>query len=76
MCDADASGDKYCVAACDPTKPSCPSGFSCQTVGSGGVCWPGANNGGGGGCEAGGSGGAPIALFLGIAALLITRRRR
>jgi hypothetical protein len=66
---------KYCVEPCDVTKHQCPGGFSCQASGDGGVCWPGADNGGGGGCASGGSSGMPLLLFLGLAGVLITRRR-
>jgi hypothetical protein len=67
---------KYCVEPCDPSKHQCPNGFSCQSSGAAGVCWPGADNGGGGGCESGGGSDAPLILFLGLAGVLITRRRR
>jgi uncharacterized protein (TIGR03382 family) len=77
-CASDGQGHMYCVEPCDPSMKQCPGGFTCQAAGTGGVCWPGADNGGGGGgCAAGGgSSGAPILLGLGLAAMLITRRRR
>ena len=77
-CANDGSGHSYCTEPCDPAQHQCPSGFSCQTAGTGGVCWPGADNGGGGGCSTdSGSNGTPFLLLgLGVCAALITRRRR
>ncbi len=76
-CGDDGSGHKYCVAPCDPTmNGGCPSGFGCVATGaSGGVCWPGADDGGGGGCNTGGNSGA-VLMGLGIGAALVTRKRR
>ena len=78
QCASDGQGHMYCVEPCDPSMKQCPGGFSCQAVGTSGVCWPGADNGGGGGgCETGGgSGNAPLVVALSLAAVLITRRRR
>jgi hypothetical protein len=80
QCADDGQGHQYCVSACDPAMSTCPSNFTCEAVGNGGVCWPGGNNnnggGGSGGCDAGGSAGAPMLLGLGLGAMLITRRRR
>lgn len=73
-CGSDGTS-KFCVVACDPTMNACPSGFGCLAVGAtGGVCWPGADNGGGGGCTTGGGG--EIVFGLGFAGLLLARRRR
>jgi MYXO-CTERM domain-containing protein len=68
----------YCVVSCNPaTQGACPSGFGCQTVGTGGVCWPGADSGGGSsGCTTGGAGGGEILFGLGFAGVLLARRRR
>jgi uncharacterized protein (TIGR03382 family) len=76
QCGDDGAGNKYCVTPCDTTMDQCPTGFGClSTGGTGGVCWPGADNGGGGGCNTGGDSGVILA-GLGFAAALITRRRR
>lgn len=65
----------YCVEACDLTAQQCPGGFVCQDVGNGtGVCWPSQE---GGGCLAAGrSSNGAFLLAIGLAALLITRKRR
>ena len=75
---ADDGTNKYCVEPCDPTMHACPSGFGCvATSASAGVCWPGADSGGGGGgCNTSGDSTVPIALTLGLGALLISRRKR
>jgi MYXO-CTERM domain-containing protein len=78
QCASDGKGHEYCVEACDPAMAQCPSGFSCQATSTGatsGVCWPGAEH-GGGGCSAGSGAGAPLLFVLGLAGMLITRRRR
>ena len=81
QCGNDGQGHEYCVESCTPGSvtagSSCPSGFSCvSTSGTGGVCWPGADN-GGGGCTTGDSGNGPLVMvgLLG-AALMFSRRRR
>jgi len=75
QCGADAEGAHYCVENCDPAQSGCPSGFGCVSTGpETGVCWPGAGE-EEGTCSSGGNA-APGFLFLGLAALLITRRRR
>jgi hypothetical protein len=76
QCGQDASGARYCVEACEPTKHGCPGGFGCLATGAdGGVCWPGADD-GGGGCTTGGSG-SGVALFgLGVMSAMIAFRRR
>jgi hypothetical protein len=74
-CGDDGAGNKFCTSPCDPAMNGCPSGFGCIATGAaGGVCWPGADN-GGGGCNTGGSSGA-VLCGLGFGAMLITRRRR
>jgi hypothetical protein len=67
-----------CVIPCDPNNDQCPSGFGCLQAGAGGVCWPGAPHGSSGGCcDAGGSPPTgPIVLGLGLATMLVVRRRR
>src|SRR3569623_1896409 len=74
-CGDDGAGNKYCVSSCDPMASTCPSGFSCLSAGTGGVCWPGADNGGTGGCNTAGNHGAPLFL-LGLGAMFLIRRRR
>jgi MYXO-CTERM domain-containing protein len=75
QCGADAEDNHYCVENCDPANEGCPSGFGCVATGpETGVCWPGAGD--DGGCSSGGNTTAPGLIFLGIVALLITRRRR
>jgi len=74
-CGDDGAGNKYCVSSCDPMASTCPSGFSCLSTGTGGVCWPGADNGGTGGCNTAGNHGAPLFL-LGLGAMFLIRRRR
>ncbi len=76
QCGSDGAGNAFCVENCNPEADGCPSGFGCiATGGVGGVCWPGAG-GGGGGCNASGSSGGAMFLGLGLAALIVTRRRR
>jgi hypothetical protein len=71
-----------CVVPCDTSMDHCPTGFGCLgvgTMGTSGVCFPGAAHGdsGGGCCETGHGGPAsPVLLSGTIAALWITRRRR
>jgi uncharacterized protein (TIGR03382 family) len=72
QCASDGT-NKYCVEPCTPGAGQCPSGFGCAMAGSGGVCFPGFDDGSGGGCSA--SGGT-IGLGLVFAALLLSRRRR
>ena len=64
----------YCVEACDLTADGCPDEFACTDVGGGnGVCWPTEK----GGCLAAGRpGNGAFILIIGLAALLITRKRR
>jgi len=68
-----------CVIPCDRSMNNCPDGFGCiddGTMTGGGLCWAGADD-GSGCCETGGSNGAgSILLALGIAATLITRKRK
>ncbi len=73
-CGSDGT-NSYCVIPCDPSMSGvCPGGFSCLATGaSGGVCWPG-DSGNGGGCNTGGNG--SLLMGLGIAAMLVTRKRR
>jgi hypothetical protein len=74
QCGNDGQGNAFCVEACDPAKDACPSGFGCIVAGTGGVCWPGAGD--GGGCSTNNEG-AGLSLFgLSLGALLLTRRRR
>ena len=67
-----------CVIPCDPSNDQCPNGFGCLAAGNGGVCWIGAAKGGGGGgcCDAGSGPTGPIVLGLGLAGLLLTRKRQ
>ena len=71
---ATTARNQYCVETCDPAANACPSGFSCLTVGAGGVCWPASGD--GGGCSTNGQSGAPLLLVFAIGAMLITRKRR
>ncbi|HEY5923943.1 MAG TPA: MYXO-CTERM sorting domain-containing protein [Kofleriaceae bacterium] len=68
-----------CVIPCDQAIDNCPSGFGCIDDGTGtggGLCWVGADD-GSGCCETSpGNGLGSMLLALGIAATLITRRRR
>lgn len=67
----------YCTESCSLGAGQCPTGFGCLDTGVGdgtGVCFPGYDDGTGGGCSSGG--GAPLGLGLGLAALLVFRRRR
>ncbi|MGE5182625.1 MAG: Ig-like domain-containing protein [Acidobacteriota bacterium] len=76
-CGNDGQGHEFCVESCNPMSSTCPGGFSCvSTAGTGGVCWPGADN-GGGGCDSSSSGNGAFAMIglLGFA-LVFTRRRR
>jgi hypothetical protein len=75
QCASDGGGNSYCVETCDPNKDGCPGDFGCITAGTGGVCWPGAGD--GGGCSTHGDPrGGVIFLGFGIGALMITRRKR
>lgn len=74
QCGSDGAGNSYCVEVCTPEANGCPSGFGCIVAGSGGVCWPGAGD--GGGCNAGSNGAGVSFLGLGLGALIVTRRRR
>ena len=74
QCGSDGAGNSYCVEVCNPGANGCPSGFGCLEAGGGGVCWPGAGD--GGGCSAGSGSAEAGFLSLGLGALLITRRRR
>jgi Big-like domain-containing protein len=75
-----ASGwcDQYCVEGCTLEEGSCPSGFECLEVTTGGgACWP-AEGDESGGCATGGGSGAPllpIGLGLALGALFLRRRR-
>jgi hypothetical protein len=72
---ANDGNNGYCVEGCDPAASGCPSGFACEETSPGaGVCWP--SSGDGGGCNTGDTNGGPFVLLLGLAALLITRKRR
>jgi hypothetical protein len=62
----------HCVATCDGTAASCPNGFDCVAAGASSVCYPNPNA---GCCDAGGSPQGPIVLGLGVAMLLMRRRR-
>jgi hypothetical protein len=68
-----------CTIPCDRNANNCPDGFGCIDDGTGtggGLCWLGADD-GSGCCETGGGNGlGSMLLALGIAATLITRRRR
>lgn len=82
MCAADGE-DQRCVESCEVARDTCPDGFRCLPSGGAGVCWPDAasgEDGGGCGCASEGtggrSGGLPIALGLGFAALVCLPRRR
>jgi len=75
-CAGDGAGTQLCVEACDPAAAGCPSGFECLGEQGSAVCWPSASE---GICNVGTNGGgkaAPTFLLLGLAALVITRRRR
>jgi hypothetical protein len=75
QCGSDGAGHRYCVEPCAPaTAGSCPSNFDCLASGATGVCWPAANNGGGGGCATDAPAG-PLLFGLGLAALILRRRR-
>ncbi|MFN0249294.1 MAG: Ig-like domain-containing protein [Kofleriaceae bacterium] len=74
QCASDAEGNRYCVESCNPAAEGCPGDFGCIEAGTGGVCWPGAGD--GGGCSSTDANGGVIFLGLGLGALLITRRRR
>jgi hypothetical protein len=70
---------QVCVVPCDTNNDHCPAGFGCLPEGTtGGVCWPGAAHGPtSGGCDANDGGPrALIVLSLGVAAVLVRRRRR
>ena len=64
-----------CVIPCEVGAGSCPDGFGCISAGATGVCWAGIDE-GGGCCDTGGNGAGSVLLALGIAATLITRKRR
>jgi hypothetical protein len=64
---------KYCVEECDVANAaSCPDEFSCLAAGADGVCWPTPS---GGCCDAGSGPQGPMLLTLGLAALVLRRRR-
>jgi hypothetical protein len=72
---ANDGSNGYCVEACDVTANACPGGFSCEDTGGGnGVCWP--SSGDGGGCTTGDGGGGVLVMFLGLVAIVITRKKR
>jgi len=74
QCASDSTGEMHCVEQCDPAADACPSGFDCIQAGAGGVCWPGADE---GGCNSGGNDAAPgLLLVLGLGAVVVLRRRR
>ena len=74
QCSSDSKGNSYCVESCELENNGCPGDFGCIAAGTGGVCWPGAGD--GGGCNTN-SDAAGLTFFgLGLGALLITRRRR
>jgi hypothetical protein len=65
---------KHCVEECDlANAASCPSEFSCVSAGADGVCWPTPDA---GCCDAGTRPQGPLLLGLGVAAVLVRRRRR
>jgi hypothetical protein len=74
QCASDGAGSSYCVESCDPSKDGCPGDFGCITSGTGGVCWPGAGD--GGGCSSGDARGNVIFFGIALGAVWITRRRR
>ncbi|MCX5746312.1 MAG: Ig-like domain-containing protein [Proteobacteria bacterium] len=71
QCVESADRTQVCVAACDGTAASCPSGFECLADAH--VCWPTPDA---GCCSSGGDPRGPIALSLGALALVVRRRRR
>ena len=77
-CASDGS-TSLCTIPCDREAQNCPDGFGCIDDGTGtggGLCWLGAED-GTGCCETGrGNGLGSMLLALGIAATLITRKRR
>lgn len=76
QCGSDADGNAYCVEQCDLAASACPSGFVCQDTGNGaGVCWPGGEE-DGGFCNSGRSSNGAFLMLIGLAALLVTRKRR
>jgi hypothetical protein len=75
QCGSDAAGNSYCVEACDVAANACPDGFECQAAGAGGVCWPSGEDDGGCATSSSSSGGAFL-LLIGLAAMLITRKRK
>ncbi|HEY5923942.1 MAG TPA: Ig-like domain-containing protein [Kofleriaceae bacterium] len=76
QCGSDGAGNSYCVEACDLAANACPSGFVCQDSGGGaGVCWPGGEE-DGGFCNSGRSSNGALLLFIGLAAMFVTRKRR
>jgi hypothetical protein len=68
LCDSDGT-QALCTGACN-ADGSCPSGFDCLDGQN--VCWP--SGGGGGGCASGGNAGWVLA-GLGLAVVLVRRRR-
>lgn len=68
-------GEQYCTQTCTPGADTCPDGWSCESTPSGiAVCAGGA---GGGCCQTGERPGAGSGLVaLGVAGLLLRRRRR
>ena len=71
--------EMLCVIPCDQSLDNCPEGFGCIDDGTqtgAGVCWLGADD-GSGCCEtSSGNGVGSMLLALGIAASLITRRKK
>ena len=74
QCASDGAGNSFCVESCNPESDGCPGDFGCIQAGTGGVCWPGAGD--GGGCSSSDPSGGVMFLGVGLGALLITRRRR
>jgi hypothetical protein len=73
---ANDDGQRYCVERCEPGQ--CPTSFGCRDDGAGaGICWPGFDD-SSGGCAATPADPplAPIALGLGLGALVLRRRTR
>ena len=77
VCATDGT-ESRCVESCTPDAGECPGGFGCRSNGAGGgVCWPGAEDGGGGCLSTNpGDAGLPILFGLGFAAMRFVPRRR